>query len=93
MSKMTAISKVTQNHQVTIPVEILEKAGIGIGTILKFELREDGILLKPQDEEWFWTEKWQEKEREADEAVAQGKVVGPFDNIDDALQALKTAKV
>ena len=46
---MAAISKVTRSYQVTIPSEILEKAGIGIGTILTFELREDGILLRPQD--------------------------------------------
>ena len=46
---MAAISKVTQSYQVTIPSKILEKAGIGIGTILTFELREDGILLRPQD--------------------------------------------
>jgi len=46
---MAVISKVTQSYQVTIPAEILEKAGIGIGAILTFELREDGILLKPFD--------------------------------------------
>ena len=46
---MAVISKVTQGYQVTIPSEILEKAGIGIGTILTFELKEDGILLRPQD--------------------------------------------
>jgi len=46
---MTGISQVTENNRVTIPAEILEKSGIGIGTILKFELREDGILLTPQN--------------------------------------------
>jgi len=95
--------QVTPNNQITIPSEILEKAGIGVGSILKFELREDGIFLRPSDvvmvgdkptsEEWFWTEEWQSKEREADEAIANGEMVGPFDNIDDALQALKTVKI
>lgn len=45
---MAAISKVTRSYQVTIPAEIRKKANIKIGTLLGFELREDGILLKPQ---------------------------------------------
>lgn len=91
MAKITV--QITKNNQITIPSEILEKAGIGIGAILKFELREDGIFLRPSNEKWFWTEEWQSKEREADEAIANGEMVGPFDNIDDALQALKTVKL
>jgi AbrB family looped-hinge helix DNA binding protein len=85
--------QVTQKNQITIPSEILEEAGIGVGTILKFELREGGIFLKPSNEEWFWTEEWQEKEREVDEAIAKGEMIGPFDDIDEALQALKTVKL
>lgn len=93
--------KLTQNNQITIPSEILKKAGIEKGSILKFELKEDGIFVKLSDveepdedgEKWFWTEEWQEKEREADEAIVKGEMVGPFDDIDEALQALKMVEL
>jgi len=28
----------------------------------------------PRDQAWFWTKEWQEKEREADVDIAEGKV-------------------
>lgn len=28
----------------------------------------------PADQEWFWTERWQQMEREADGAIAAGQV-------------------
>jgi len=36
---------------------------------------------------------WDKAEAEADEAIEKGEVVGPFDNIEDALKALKETKV
>ena len=42
-----------------------------------------------QEDAWFWSEQWQEKEREADEALAKGQVIGPFENAQEALKALK----
>ena len=40
-------------------------------------------------QEYFFTKEWQEKEAEADKDIAEGKVVGPFENAPDALRALK----
>lgn len=76
---MTAISKVTRSYQVTIPAEIRKKTGITIGTILGFDLTEEGILIKPQKivpdtQAWFWTSEWQKGEREADEDIKEGRV-------------------
>lgn len=51
------------------------------------------VEVSPSTQEWFWAEEWQKGEREADEAIANGEIVGPFDNIGDALQALKTAEL
>jgi antitoxin MazE len=41
--------------------------------------REGEVVLRPHvpvpaDQAWFWTERWQRMEREADEAVAAGRV-------------------
>jgi len=58
------------------------------GTLEEHEAQE-----RESQDEWFWTEEWQKGERDADEDIAEGDVIGPFDNIDDALHALKTAKI
>lgn len=41
---------------------------------------------------YFCTKEWQAAEAEADKDIAQGNTLGPFDNITDALDALKKAK-
>jgi len=41
------------------------------------------------DQEYFFTKEWQEKEAEAERDIAEGKMVGPFENAPDALRALK----
>ncbi len=48
-----------------------------------------GIIDKGQA--WFWTEEWQKGLREAERDILNGDTLGPFDNIKDALAALKTA--
>ena len=39
----------------------------------RIELR--AVLPVPADEAWFWTERWQAMEREADEDIAAGRVM------------------
>jgi hypothetical protein len=43
------------------------------------------------DQAWFWTLEWQRKEREADEAIAEGRAVG-FDSDEAFLSALREAR-
>ena len=42
---------------------------------------------KEQDQAYFWSEKWQADEREAQDDIENGRVYR-FDNIDDALNFL-----
>ena len=50
------------------------------GAQLEMTERADGVielraaLPVPADQRWFWTERWQEREREVDEHVAAGRV-------------------
>lgn len=46
----------------------------------------------PKDQAWFWTKKWQKKEREADEDIKKGRVCGPFTNAKDLIKSLKSKK-
>jgi len=56
-------------------------------------LERDGeIVLRPHvpvpsDQTWFWTERWQKMERQADRDIAAHKV-GSFENVDDFLTDL-----
>jgi AbrB family looped-hinge helix DNA binding protein len=55
--------------------------------------RDDGVLeLRPAlpvpaDQAWFWTERWQRREREVDEHVAAGRVL-VHDSTEDFLAHL-----
>jgi hypothetical protein len=55
--------------------------------------RDDGVLeLRPQiaipaDQQWFWTERWQRMEREADEDFAAGRDA-TFESAEDFLADL-----
>jgi bifunctional DNA-binding transcriptional regulator/antitoxin component of YhaV-PrlF toxin-antitoxin module len=63
------------------------------GAQLRVVEREDGVIelhplaSVPADQRWFWTERWQRLEREADEDVAAGRV-RRHDDVDDLLTAL-----
>ena len=71
-------SQVRKKGQVTIPTEIREAARIEEGTVLEFELSDDGIVMRPKemidaDQAWFWKRAWQEGELEASAELAAGK--------------------
>jgi AbrB family looped-hinge helix DNA binding protein len=86
--------KIGPKHQITIPKEIFKSLHLKVGDFVETAIRDNVVVLTPQklvprDQEWFWTREWQEKEREADEAILKGKVTGPFDKAADAIKALK----
>jgi len=90
--------KIKQNYQITIPQELRKKINVSVGDYMEIESREEGLVIKPvkvihPDQEYFYTPEWQKKEAEADEAIAKGEVLGPFENAKDAIKALKKAKV
>ena len=55
--------------------------------------RDDGVIelrptvAVPADQRWFWTERWQEMERQADADIAAGRIA-QFDTVDDFLADL-----
>ena len=56
--------------------------------------RQDGVIelhplsAVPADQRWFWSERWQRMERDADEDVAAGRV-RRYNDVDDLLAALE----
>jgi len=66
---------------IAIPTAIRRRFGLNQpGAQVEVFEREGEIVLRPQvavpaDQAWFWTERWQQMEREADDAVAAGRTV------------------
>ena len=88
------ITKISPKHQITIPKEVFEKLRLEVGDFLEVEVIEEGLLLIPKkliskDQSWFWTKEWQEKEKEADEAIAKGGISGPFESAEELIQHLR----
>lgn len=46
-----------------------------------------GVVPVPADQAWFWTNRWQEMEREVDQHLAAGRV-SHHESVDDLLDAL-----
>jgi AbrB family looped-hinge helix DNA binding protein len=65
--------------QLTLPAEVRRALHIEEGDEVTFTVQEDGnVALRgmttiPADQKWFWTEEWQEGEREATRARAAGE--------------------
>jgi len=88
------ITRVSPKHQITIPKEAFEKLRLEVGDFLEVNVTEEGLLLIPKklvskDQVWFWTKEWQEKEKEADEAISKGELSGPFANADKLIRHLR----
>lgn len=50
------------------------------------------MLPVPADQRWFWTERWQAMEREADEDIAAGRVSHAMD-IDEFFEQLERSRL
>ena len=72
--------KISTKGQVSIPKNVRKALNLKTGDELDFKIEGNNVLLIPvktikipRDEEWFWTKEWQEKEKEADEALKKGE--------------------
>ncbi len=79
--------------QVTVPQEIRNVLGASEGDDLVFYVDDRGQVIIarakiiPPDQAWFWSERWQRMEREAQADLEQGRVV-EYPNVQDAIAAL-----
>jgi len=86
--------KMNRRGTLTIPKQL--RRGLDEETLLEAVRREDGVIeLRPQttvdaSQSWFWTERWQKMEREADEDVAAQRYK-VFDDVESFLADLDAA--
>ncbi len=76
---------------IALPTELRQRLHLDEpGAQLEVTERADGVvelrpsLPVPADQAWFWTERWQQREREVDDYVVAGQVT-TFDSGDDFL--------
>ncbi len=80
--------------QVTLPGEVRKLLGISEGEDLIFRVEENGQVVVeraisiPADQAWFWTERWQKMEREAQADIDSGRV-HRYPKVDDAISSLE----
>jgi AbrB family looped-hinge helix DNA binding protein len=76
MTILTA--QVKPKGQITLPPEIRRALGVSEGDTLSFNLRADGtvvlesVKVVPADQAYFWSDRWQKMEREAEADLAAG---------------------
>jgi AbrB family looped-hinge helix DNA binding protein len=92
---MSKLIQVRKKAQLTLPLSVRRKLGIEEGDYMDVEVRDKEIVLKlkklvDKDQAWFWTKRWQEGEREADEDIKAGRVY-QFPDAKSAIAALDEA--
>jgi antitoxin MazE len=73
------ITKIRGRSQITLPNEILKKMKLSEGDALEITIEDDKIIVKPviiidRTQTWFWTKEWQEKEKEVEEDIKNGRI-------------------
>ena len=89
---MTTLTKVTRHGQITLPASVRRKLGIEEGDLVEIEVVDDKAVLAPKrlvdkSQAYFWTKKWQEGEKEADEDIKAGRVK-TFDSVEELVKDL-----
>jgi AbrB family looped-hinge helix DNA binding protein len=80
--------------QVTIPGEVRELLNAREGDDLVFRANEKGQVIVeraqiiPPDQAWFWTERWQRMEREAQADIEAGRTTH-YENVEKAISDLE----
>lgn len=86
------------HRELRLPQNVTKQLRLRKGAKIDLLFLGDGLFLAPaglvsKDQLYFYTPEWQAKEKEADQAIASGEVIGPFDNPDAAIKALRTTKL
>ena len=87
-------TRLRNKGQVTIPVEVRGLLNLQKGDDIAFFVNEQGKIFVQRlqtiqpEQEWFWTERWQKMEQEAQADIEAGRV-SRYENVDDAIGALE----
>ena len=76
---MSDLVQVRKKAQVTLPQSVRQELGIVEGDFLDIQVRSGEIVLRvkklvDKEQAWFWTNRWQQGEKEAEEDMRAGRV-------------------
>ena len=93
MDKTVYKTRLRNKGQITVPSEVRQLLGAEEGDDLLFYTDESGQVIVslaqiiPPDQAWFWSQRWQRLEREAQADLQAGRVL-EFADVKAALAAL-----
>jgi AbrB family looped-hinge helix DNA binding protein len=90
---MPAYSKLTRHGQITLPASVRRELGVEEGDLVEIEVVDEKAVLIPKrlvdkNQAYFWTKKWQDAEKEADEDIRVGRVK-VFDSVEELIKDLE----
>ena len=76
---MSELVQVRKKAQVTLPQSVRRELGIEEGDFLDIRVENGEAVVRvkkliDKDQAWFWTKRWQEGEKEAEEDIRAGRV-------------------
>jgi len=92
---VSTVLQIRSNGQITLPTSVRRQARLKEGDLLEVLVEEDGSLrLVPKiaidrSQAYFWTERWQRGERDAEADLRSGRFK-QFNNIDELLRDLES---
>ncbi len=89
---MSELVQVRKKAQLTLPQSVRQELGIEEGDFLDVQVRSGEIVLRvkklvDKEQAWFWTSRWQQGEKEAEEDIRAGRV-HRFPNADEGVKFL-----
>jgi len=76
---MSELVQLRKKAQLTLPHSVRQELGLEEGDFLDVKVRSGEIVLKvkrlvDKEQAWFWSERWQQGEKEAEEDIRNGRV-------------------
>jgi AbrB family looped-hinge helix DNA binding protein len=90
-------ARLRQKGQITVPPEVRNSLGANEGDDLLFYTDEHGRVIIaraqviPPEQAWFWSERWQRMERQAQADIEAGRV-RPFEDVEQAVDFMDMAQ-
>jgi len=90
---VSELVQVRKKAQVTLPQSVRRALNIEEGDLLDVSIKDGEIVLRAKklvdkEQAWFWTRRWQEGERQAEEDIRAGRVHS-FANAQEAVAFLR----
>jgi antitoxin MazE len=90
---MENLIKVREKGQITLPLYMRKKLHIKQGDLVLAKIVDNTVILIPQetidkDQAWFWTERWQKLEAEAELDIRRGRVKS-FDSVEELFDEME----